>query len=388
MDINEKLVGQIVYFQLDELTNYVYNEQELSDYIFLNLKGGVISDAKNKGALKIIFDIIGTQEYWDGYVIGFFYTDGKFLGKFHYIVDAKSPDEQMNGTFNRIEKGYEIRGIFNQGEADQKAFYLKIVEPISQHTTESILSIPPFESVKEIAEHNKENILSISKVKLKKQIIRKVTKAKNKQVTDTIQTILNNTILEKLIAKSKQIKKNKAREGYDLYSQIISWNTTPNTIEDLVTAMCIAYSWMPTMLDVYIKDKKELRKLLVAVKGLGIIKTLNDFEMHNAKIEAWLLQLTLAINNSIVGTSKVLHIFYHPFIPIMDSSVLKGWNIIFKKHYKKYPTLELPNNIPSVTHRQIRVYMAYWKLLLMMKHNTKSKSIRQLEEPFYWIGMK
>jgi len=157
---------------------------------------------------------------------------------------------------------------------------------------------------------------------------------------------------------------------------------------ELLIAMGIAYSWMPTMLDIYATDKKHLKQLLPLVKYLRSIKNLYDFDKNAKKIEECLVKITPVINNSIVGTSKVLHIFSPQNIPIIDRNVLKGWNITFKKYYKKYPDLRLPMNIPVTTSRQVSAFMKYWRLLFLFKVNTKTKSIRQLEEPFYWIGMK
>jgi len=155
----------------------------------------------------------------------------------------------------------------------------------------------------------------------------------------------------------------------------------------ILQAMSVAYSWMPTMLDVYAINETEFLPLLKIIKGLGKIETVQDFEKKHKKIQEWLLLLTPIINNSIVGTSKVLHIFYPKTIPIIDSNVLKGWNKSLMKFYKKYPELRLPTSVPSTNERRVKVFMKYWRLLLIFKQNTQNSSIRVLEEPFYWNGL-
>jgi hypothetical protein len=357
--------GEVIYLSSEDFNDLDKKEQDF-DYC-QEIDRVIISNVDQNNCQKIKFDVIGNEEYWAAYVVGFLYSDGKFLGKFHSITDANLPVEPLSGFYEKSETDLRIRGILNQGTIDQVGFYFKIYSKMPSIGSKTI-SLSLDQTSRKVKRTVKKNFV-------------------NKTIAETAK-VLNNDLLEKIISKSTKKEKIKARKGYDLYNDIVKWNCDPRNTNDLLIAMCIAYSWMPTMLEVMVKDKSELKTLLPVVKKLGKIKTLNQFLHNEEKIEAWILKLSVIVNNSIVGASKVLHIFYQDNIPIIDSNVLKGWNIIFKKYYKKYPELKMPKNIPATKGRQIKVFMQYWKLLLVWKLNTNRKSIRELEKPFYWIGMK
>ena len=360
--MSDKLNGQIVFLPLQEIKEYVHTEENLRYYDNQKIDGGIISNITGENFQRLNFDIISTNDHWGGYIKGFIYPDGKFLGHFHHVAEANLPNESIKGNWTRIRGGHQIQGVFNEGTNNGYGFYLTIVSTL---------------------QHNK-RVVGISTARKVSTTVKRKSATKIESVKD----VLNEETLRIVTTKSATIRKKKGRKGYNIYGHILGWNSTPSTTEDLMIGISIAYSWMPTMLDIYIKDKKELKKLLIAVQELGKIKLLHDINRQQAKIENLLLSLSSAINNSIVGTSKMLHIFFHKTIPIIDSNSLRGWSKIFKRYYKQYPELKLPYNIPSDPNRRVSTYIKYWKLMMMLKINTKSKSIRQVEEPFYWIGMK
>ncbi|RYY77931.1 MAG: hypothetical protein EOO69_12815 [Moraxellaceae bacterium] len=231
----------------------------------------------------------------------------------------------------------------------------------------------------------KKKVLAIQndKPKATKQKKRKPTPKKS---SNTISLVLTKELHERLNAKALKMEFKSTKGKYSLYDHIIGLGAQPNSVDDLVIAMSIAYSWMPTMLDVYASDKKALKKLLPVIRKLGAIKNIEQFEKQEGSIEEWLVALVQAINHSVVGVSKTLHIFFPKTIPIIDSRLLKAWTNIFAGHYKKEPQLKLPSTVPQNSQRFVRVYMQYWKLLLYWDKNIGSKDMRKLEKPLYWIG--
>jgi len=360
--------GQIIYVPMGELKDYAYSRQTLNEYETQEVNRGFLSVTDSPDRKKIILDILSSADYYAADIRGFLYDNGQFLGHLHYIADANALKESVSGLWVKIGDGYEIKGLVYENNKPYSGFLIRLGLQVELAT--------PIKAIK----------VSKPTAQLKKK-----SRETPKVITQTKELempVLNEDLFELFLSKAAKKKKQKARISYDLYKHAISWKAKPETTEDLLLAMCVAYAWMPTMLDVYIADKKELKKLLQAVKGLGTIRSVADFDKNNGKIQKWLLELIPAINNSVVGTSKVLHIFYPDYIPIIDTNVLKGWKIMVGKYYKKNPELQLPVGIPSVTSRQVNTYLKYWRTLLVMMENTKTKSVRMLEEPLYWIGMK
>jgi hypothetical protein len=87
------------------------------------------------------------------------------------------------------------------------------------------------------------------------------------------------------------------------------------------------------------------------------------------------------INNSVVGTSKVLHFIAHDYVPILDSKVLINWNSFFKN--TETPLLPKTYTVS----KQIDVYLQYWKLMAEWKNNCKKAgkdvSLRTLEKSLF-----
>ncbi len=155
-------------------------------------------------------------------------------------------------------------------------------------------------------------------------------------------------------------------------------NTKCNSFDDLKIIAGMAYSWMPTMLSFYGNnvDEKKLMKLIASFKQ-------NDLD---CRIEL-ATELSKIINNSIVGTSKVLHIINPDFAPMIDSRVVRKWNSFFKK---KYNINLLPKSLAINDKNRtsiVSAYIQYWDYLLNWKSNLKNDvSIRDIEVLFYFLG--
>ncbi len=152
------------------------------------------------------------------------------------------------------------------------------------------------------------------------------------------------------------------------------------TVESLLLAMGTAYSWMPTMLDINVSDyKTELRELVRHVEYLRGIKSSKALTQNKSDVIEKLDLVKDVINNSIVGTSKVLHLFSPKYIPIIDSRVVKGWNMFFQD-IKDVKLIGCQQGVAP------EKYFEYWYALLVWKENTDAKSVREIEHCFYKYG--
>jgi hypothetical protein len=156
---------------------------------------------------------------------------------------------------------------------------------------------------------------------------------------------------------------------------------------DLIKIAGMAYSWMPTMLDLYFDDDYDFNSLIKLI-GKCRKKSIDwDEQMH------LMTALSLIVNHSIVGASKVLHIIAPDFIPFTDSRVLKGWNLFFKKEIRAGKVRQLPHNWSfnneRVLFEKVNAFTMYCDSLQQWNKNLNGrKSIRDIEVLFYFIGGK
>jgi hypothetical protein len=112
------------------------------------------------------------------------------------------------------------------------------------------------------------------------------------------------------------------------------------------------------------------------INSLGEIETYNKREDYSLK---HFTALSRIINNSVVGTSKVLHFFCPHTIPIKDSRVVIAWNRFFELHLDAILSGCKPVIGPAK-------YPDYWKALLFWKERAGLSSIRLLENPIFILG--
>ena len=180
--------------------------------------------------------------------------------------------------------------------------------------------------------------------------------------------------------KDKENQKEVKSEGKKSWDALECFNEEFGKLPELnsyhlLLAMSIAYSWMPTMLHIGIDNFKELDDVVNSVKKLGQINSLSRLnEYGEEKSCDDLNKISCVINNSIVGTSKVLHIFYPNNIPIIDSRVMKSWNYLFRE----VPKIKLKNDAKS--------YYTYWAKILEWNENVEDSSVREIEKLFYDFG--
>lgn len=338
------LTGYYLQLQFDDLNDaFKENMQQYRDQGY-PLTNGNILDMPGKKFRKLKFDFNGLDETWDGYIVGYLYPDKKFLGTFHPVKESEAPDTKLSGTYQYTRGIIKISGI-EYGHTSKWGYYMELAE------------------TSDVPKHDED-------------------------ISDEIKTyslVLTADLSHLLSTKAEKIKR-KAAIKFDHYQGLIDAELNPVTEKDFLLAASAAYSWMPTMLELFPAKQGRFYSELKAVQELGKIKNVKSFKLKEEEINEWLILLTNTINHSIVGVSKTLHLFYPNHIPILDSRVLKAWQKTFGKHYKKYPSLKLSKTVSYSSNRQVPLYMKYWKLMLQWKENSGVASIRDLEEPLYWLG--
>jgi hypothetical protein len=156
-------------------------------------------------------------------------------------------------------------------------------------------------------------------------------------------------------------------------------NTECKNKEDIIRIASMAYAWMPTMLNIYADSSHDWKKT---------IRLINNYKKNKLDERELLIEnLSKIINNSIVGTSKFLHIINPELAPMIDSRVARYWNLFF--HNDKNLKMPLDWNFNSKNHhKKIEKYIQYWDYLNEWKVNLKVVSIRDLEVLFYYMGEK
>jgi hypothetical protein len=172
-----------------------------------------------------------------------------------------------------------------------------------------------------------------------------------------------------------------AYEGPDWYKLTyeIFTNAPLDTLTDFWKIVAYTYSWMPTIPDVKAHLIKEPDALLLKLQALkaGDRSQLSDL-LH---------QLIPVINNSLVGTSKVLHFIAPGIVPIIDRNVLRGWDIFFFKLHTGFNVIRLPNYQVGLNRNHIEKYLSYKKLLSEWVENGEHTfSMRDLEFSFFELG--
>lgn len=167
------------------------------------------------------------------------------------------------------------------------------------------------------------------------------------------------------------------KKSFDVYSYFLKHPRKLKNVDDLVTTAGIAYSWMPTMLDIYETDEKNLQLLVKDIKIFGKIDSRKGLIKKETELKEILGRLGKVTNNSTVGASKVLHLFYPINIPIFDSRVRKAWNKLFPAKMK-IPILNSKN--------QINCYFQYWYALLYWKEKLNMPNVREIEKLLFDYG--
>lgn len=113
------------------------------------------------------------------------------------------------------------------------------------------------------------------------------------------------------------------RDGPDWYELTYDmFKVAPlESINDFWKIVAYTYSWMPTIPDVKAHEIKNASRLLVNLKALK--------KGDDSQLKELFEELIPVINNSLVGTSKVLHFIAPNSVRIIDRNVLRGWDLFF-----------------------------------------------------------
>ena len=133
---------------------------------------------------------------------------------------------------------------------------------------------------------------------------------------------INQEIIEQLTKIANNFDSTK--ENYLLsYPYFLSYfkNLQTINIENLIIGISFTYSWMPTILSINPKNEVDTKELIE--KSIEILNSVKNGQQIN---EEQLTTLKSAFNNSLVGTSKLLHFINPKQYAIWDSRVFKFLN--------------------------------------------------------------
>ncbi|MEQ9426100.1 MAG: hypothetical protein RJQ09_16870 [Cyclobacteriaceae bacterium] len=160
-------------------------------------------------------------------------------------------------------------------------------------------------------------------------------------------------------------------EWYAKSYEVFKNDSDIKSIDDLIKVIAFTYSWMPTIPTIHFHQ---------VINEHLLIKRINDLrDGKTANRELLLKELVPVINNSVVGTSKLLHFIAPDYVPIIDSRVRTGWNVFFKTEIKKQLSdLNGKNKIDA--------YLKYWIYVDKWRKKLDNVSYRDIELLFYTIG--
>jgi len=183
-------------------------------------------------------------------------------------------------------------------------------------------------------------------------------------------SILENVLsIEKLIYRADELFLNTKNTYIQSYPEFIKYFNNIDLIEKhhLIISTHFVYGWMPTILNLDISNLQEFLDILNKVK----LKK----EMENSEI----LFLKKHINNSLVGTSKLLHFICPEKYAIWDSKIYRylynkkpyGYRVGDVNLYKEY----------IATLKRITMHEKFYLLLSIVETKLKYKvsPIRAIE---------
>jgi len=131
--------------------------------------------------------------------------------------------------------------------------------------------------------------------------------------TDFLNSLKENISLEKLEYDAKNIISSSDRSDLISYPEFVDFFKKNNTItkHDLVIGINFTYGWMPTMFD------------FRSTEFDMVLRILNDAKVGKIPTEDDLQILKRCFNNSLVGTSKLLHFINPNEFAIWDSRVYR-----------------------------------------------------------------
>ena len=97
---------------------------------------------------------------------------------------------------------------------------------------------------------------------------------------------------------------------------------------ELKLAISLAYSWMPRIPNIVVKNWEELTK---DINNLG-----SQYSLDEEVFMSTLKKCVKQIDKSVIGFSKVLHFLFPDKFAILDNRVKKSWNNLFPDNNLSY----------------------------------------------------
>jgi len=130
----------------------------------------------------------------------------------------------------------------------------------------------------------------------------------------------NNELIAYKIVTEKQKKKRRTKKDtkiwyYTSYSYFVKYFKEKKQVtkEDVIMGIAMVYSWMPTI--------PETSEELMKKQGKNVVKLVNDLIEEKKFDEETIEKLKTYINNSLPGTSKLLHFIKPDMYPLWDSRI-------------------------------------------------------------------
>lgn len=117
-------------------------------------------------------------------------------------------------------------------------------------------------------------------------------------------------------------------EGYLALRQLVRDRTNPARERELLAAAYAVYGWMPTILK-RVDNLARLSQFMGEVRSLSVNEALPLVREAAAVSKDGILT---SLNNSVVGTSKLLHFFRPDLFPIWDSRIARLFGLANGRH--------------------------------------------------------
>jgi len=204
--------------------------------------------------------------------------------------------------------------------------------------------------------------------------------------------LMKNTYLDKYeeICKSAKSAESGSIDKWYLKTERIFKGQKINCEDDFLKLVAYAYSWMPTIPEWHDLNWAACETALEKLKG-----------GESGALKEALLLIVPSINNSIVGSSKVLHFACPDHAPIIDSNVVIGWRALFfpgglrkKRNVHNEYLAALPSNFCAYgsdkknKEKQIDLYIKYSENLKDWANVLKDVTPRDIEIKLYMHGKK
>jgi hypothetical protein len=162
-------------------------------------------------------------------------------------------------------------------------------------------------------------------------------------------------------------------EQYDALLSLFS-RLDPSSDEDLLIGALAVYGWMPTMMDKFV-SRKELKGLIAELAQTEPDQIAGALER---KIGSGAFR---SVNNSIVGTSKLLHFFLPDKVAIWDSVLARSFG--FVHHYQFSKEAVFIDYVRAI-HVAARSMRTPWEKLDMARGKSDGASrVRRIEFALY-----